>query len=64
MMMIANMVGFCLGLEGVQRMISDLFASTSGWMTIIGCLGALFVCAQVQFEVREAEKRRGIFLNC
>jgi len=61
MMMIANTVGFCLGLEGVKQIISDLFASAQGWMTILGCLGALFVSAQVQFEVRKAEKWRGIF---
>ncbi|KAG0367384.1 glycerol transporter [Gamsiella multidivaricata] len=64
LMMIANLVGFCIGLEGVKHMILDLFASVHGWMTMLGCCGAIFVCAQIQFEVREAEKRRGIFLNC
>ena len=64
MMMIADMMGFCLGLEGVKQMISDLFPSAQGWMIFLGCLGALFVCAQVQFEAREVEKRRGVFLNC
>ncbi|KAF9319830.1 glycerol transporter [Podila horticola] len=64
MMMIANLVGFCIGLDGVKLMLSDLFKTTDGWITMLGCLGAIFVCAQIQFETREAEKRRGIFLNC
>ncbi|KAI1299510.1 glycerol transporter [Mortierella claussenii] len=64
LMMIANLVGFCIGVDGAKRMLSDMFSSMDGWMTMLGCCGALFVCAQIQFEVREAEKRRGIFLNC
>ncbi|KAG0336837.1 glycerol transporter [Podila humilis] len=64
MMMIANLVGFCIGLDGVKLMLGDLFKTSDGWITMLGCLGALFVCAQIQFETREAEKRRGIFLNC
>ncbi|KAG0254143.1 glycerol transporter [Mortierella polycephala] len=64
LMMIANLVGFCIGLEGVKLMLSDMFSSTQGWLTMLGCCGALFVAAQIQFEVRESEKRRGIFLNC
>ncbi|KAF8941313.1 MBOAT, membrane-bound O-acyltransferase family-domain-containing protein [Dissophora ornata] len=64
MMMIANLVGFCIGLEGVKLMLYDLFSTAQGWMTMCCCFCAMFVCAQMQFEVREAEKRRGIFLNC
>ncbi|KAG0337005.1 glycerol transporter [Podila horticola] len=64
LMMIANLVGFCIGLEGVKLMLYDLFSTVQGWMTMCCCFCAMFVCAQMQFEVREAEKRRGIFLNC
>ncbi|KAG0197258.1 glycerol transporter [Mortierella sp. GBA30] len=64
LMMIANLVGFCIGLDGVKHMLADLFSSAHGWLTMLGCCGALFVAAQIQFETREAEKRRGIFLNC
>ncbi|KAF9286455.1 glycerol transporter [Mortierella alpina] len=64
LMMIANLVGFCIGLDGVKLMLYDLFSSVQGWVTMCCCFGAMFVCAQMQFEVREAEKRRGIFLNC
>ncbi|KAG0041542.1 glycerol transporter [Gryganskiella cystojenkinii] len=63
LMMIANLVGFCIGLDGVKAMLYDLFSSAQGWMTMCCCFCAMFVCAQMQFEVREAEKRRGIFLN-
>ncbi|KAF8979536.1 glycerol transporter [Entomortierella lignicola] len=64
LMMIANLVGFCIGLEGVKLMLYDLFSTVQGWTTMICCFCAIFVCAQLQFEVREDEKRRGIFLNC
>ncbi|KAF9304315.1 glycerol transporter [Mortierella antarctica] len=64
LMMIANLVGFCIGLDGVKLMLYDLFSTAQGWMTMCCCFCAMFVCAQMQFEVREAEKRRGIFLNC
>ncbi|KAF9165643.1 glycerol transporter [Actinomortierella ambigua] len=64
LMMIANLVGFCIGLDGVKHMLHDLFSSVQGWMTMTCCLSAIFVCVQVMFELRESEKRRGIFLNC
>ncbi|KAF9586563.1 glycerol transporter [Lunasporangiospora selenospora] len=64
LMMIANLVGFCIGVEGVKLMLGDLFSSFYGWMVMSICFCAIFVCAQLQFEVREDEKRRGIFLNC
>jgi D-alanyl-lipoteichoic acid acyltransferase DltB (MBOAT superfamily) len=64
MMMVANLVGFSLGLENTMKMLSDLFGSLYGWTVMCCCFCAIFVCAQMQFEVREAEKRRGIFLNC
>ncbi|KAG0346103.1 glycerol transporter [Podila humilis] len=64
LMMIANLVGFCIGLEGTKQMLYDLFSTAQGWMTMCCCFCAIFVCAQMQFEIREAEKRRGIFLNC
>ncbi|KAF9580700.1 glycerol transporter [Lunasporangiospora selenospora] len=64
MMMIANLVGFCIGLDGVKHMLTDLVSSGQGWVTILGCCCGLFVGAQIMFELREAEKRRGVFLNC
>ncbi|KAI7831233.1 MBOAT, membrane-bound O-acyltransferase family-domain-containing protein [Gamsiella multidivaricata] len=64
LMMIANLVGFCVGLEGVKNMLYGLFSTAQGWVTMCCCFCAMFVCAQMQFEVREAEKRRGVFLNC
>ncbi|KAF9126743.1 glycerol transporter [Mortierella sp. 14UC] len=64
MMMVANLVGFSLGLENTMKMLSDLFGSLYGWSIMCCCFCAIFVCAQMQFEIREAEKRRGIFLNC
>ncbi|KAF9924289.1 glycerol transporter [Linnemannia zychae] len=64
MMMVANLVGFSLGLENTMKMLSDLFGTLHGWSVMCCCFCAIFVCVQVMFELREAEKRRGIFLNC
>ncbi|KAF9916877.1 glycerol transporter [Lobosporangium transversale] len=64
LMMIANLVGFCIGVDGMKIMLHDLFSTLHGWLTMFCCFGAIFICAQLQFEVREEEKRRGVFLNC
>lgn len=64
MMMVANLVGFSLGLENTMQMLSDLFGTLYGWTVMCCCFCAMFVCAQMMFEIREAEKRRGIFRNC
>lgn len=75
MMMGANLVGFCLGLDGMKAMLVQIFSSADGkyacyindtvlimyiglifLATVVFCL---FVAAQIMFEIRESEKRRG-----
>ncbi|KAI8879539.1 putative GUP1-Multimembrane-spanning protein essential for proton symport of glycerol [Backusella circina FSU 941] len=59
MMMIANLVGFCLGLDGMKQMVHQIFSSTDG-LLFLGCvILCLYVGAQVMFEIRETERRRG-----
>ncbi|KAK7204414.1 MBOAT, membrane-bound O-acyltransferase family-domain-containing protein [Myxozyma melibiosi] len=60
MMMIANLVGFAIGLDGVRDMIYDIFSTWSGIPYFIAISGVLFVGVQVMFEVRASEARRGI----
>lgn len=64
MMMMANLVGFAVGLDGLYAIIRGIFRDWWG----VGFLGTawavLFVGIQVMFEVRESEMRKGIFLKC
>ncbi|KAJ5089951.1 Glycerol uptake protein 1 [Penicillium argentinense] len=64
MMMIANLVGFALGLDGLKDLLSSLTGSYSGIAYMILCCVVLFVGVQVMFEIREDELRMGINLKC
>lgn len=63
MMMAANLVGFAVGLDGLKGLVNAMISSTAGLLyTAVAC-SVLFVGAQVMFEHREEEKRKGIFLK-
>lgn len=64
MMMAANLVGFALGLDGLKQMIDGIVSGLQGWAFLGAASATLFVGAMVMFELREAEKRRGIDLKC
>ena len=64
MMMAANLVGFCVGLDGLRAMIAQLFGTYQGFAFLAIACSALFVGVQVMFEVREDEAARGIHLRC
>lgn len=64
MMMIANLVGFALGLDGLKDLLASLTGSYSGVAYMISCCVVLFVGVQVMFEIREGELRAGINLKC
>ncbi|ETS81909.1 hypothetical protein PFICI_06911 [Pestalotiopsis fici W106-1] len=64
MMMMANLVGYAVGVEGLQAIIRGIFKDISGFSLLITVCVALFVGAQVMMEQREAELRRGIALKC
>ncbi|KAH1495364.1 hypothetical protein LV164_002185 [Aspergillus fumigatus] len=64
MMMIANLVGFALGLDGLKGLLTEILGSYSGIGFLIAACGALFVGAQVMFEIREEELRAGIKMKC
>jgi D-alanyl-lipoteichoic acid acyltransferase DltB (MBOAT superfamily) len=59
MMMVANLVGFCLGLDGMKEMVRQIFSSTDGLFFLTCVVLCLYVGAQVMFEIRETERRRG-----
>ena len=64
MMMIANLVGFAIGLDGLKGLINGIISSIGGRLFLAAACWILFVGVQVMFEVREAEKRRGINMKC
>ncbi|CZS98819.1 related to glycerol transporter [Rhynchosporium agropyri] len=64
MMMMANLVGFAVGVEGLKSIIYGIFKDYSGLAFLIFASSVLFVGIQVMFEVRESEMRKGIFLKC
>ncbi|KAK4992981.1 glycerol transporter [Elasticomyces elasticus] len=64
MMMAANLVGFAVGLDGLQGLVRGIVGSWAGLAFLAAACGALFVGIQVMFEVRESEKRKGINLKC
>lgn len=64
MMMIANLIGFCVGADGMKDMIHDMFKTSAGLSYVIFSSCALFVGIQAMFEFRETEKRRGVNLRC
>ncbi|KAI8088296.1 MBOAT, membrane-bound O-acyltransferase family-domain-containing protein [Thamnidium elegans] len=59
MMMIANLVGFAVGLDGVKEMLTKIFGTANG-LSFLGTVTiCLFIAVQIMFEIRESEKRRG-----
>ncbi|RYP61440.1 hypothetical protein DL771_010140 [Monosporascus sp. 5C6A] len=64
MMMVANLVGFAFGVDGIKAIIAGIFRDYSGIVVFAGAFGVLFVGVQLMFEVRESEKERGIDLKC
>ena len=63
LMMIANLIGFSIGLDGVLDLLKTIFHTWSGWVFVAETIVCLFVGVQVMFEYRETEKRKGIFLR-
>jgi D-alanyl-lipoteichoic acid acyltransferase DltB (MBOAT superfamily) len=59
MMMVANLVGFAVGLDGVQEMIKEIF-TLSGGLFVVTTFMCIFAAVHVMFEIRENEKRTGM----
>ncbi|KAK9709424.1 glycerol transporter [Basidiobolus ranarum] len=63
LMMVANLVGFAVGVEGVKEMLIKIFA-LDGLLFIITMLVCIFATVQLMFEYREHERRKfGRYLN-
>lgn len=64
MMMVANLVGFAVGIDGMKGLLEGILGSYSGLLYLVLACSALFVGVQVMFEIREEELRAGINLKC
>lgn len=64
MMMVANLVGFAIGVDGLKGLLGGIVGSGAGLVFLGLASGTLFVGVQVMFEVREQEKREGIKMKC
>ncbi|KAI0170652.1 MBOAT, membrane-bound O-acyltransferase family-domain-containing protein [Pestalotiopsis sp. NC0098] len=64
MMMMANLVGYAVGIDGLQAIISGIVKDVSGWAFLLTACASLFMAIQLMFEQREAELRRGLALKC
>ncbi|KTW30410.1 uncharacterized protein T551_01693 [Pneumocystis jirovecii RU7] len=57
MMMIANLVGFCVGIQGTKEMISRICTSYKNFFFVLSVFCTLFAAVQIMFEIRNYEKR-------
>lgn len=63
MMMIANLVGFAIGLDGMKTLVKSVLTTKGGFIFSISALLTMYSAAQVMFEVRAEELRNGIKNN-
>ena len=64
LLMVANLVGFALGIDGLKGLIAGIVGSWSGIGFLVVTCVALFTGVQVMFEWREAEMSKGIKMKC
>ena len=62
--MTANLVGFVIGLDGIQFLWSQLGGTAAGRWYLVGATAVLFVGVQLMYEYRAEEIRRGVLRNC
>jgi len=61
LMMSANLIGFVLGVEGMQYMVRLMFSSWQGIKFLCLACACLFIGVQVMFEYRQEERRKGVY---
>ncbi|BEI85833.1 hypothetical protein CcaverHIS002_0601200 [Cutaneotrichosporon cavernicola] len=64
LLMGANLVGFVLGLDGMQHLLHELVTTPQGWGFMAFGTSCLFIGVQIMFEYRNDEARRGIDRRC
>ncbi|TDL25763.1 MBOAT-domain-containing protein [Rickenella mellea] len=64
MMMVANLIGFVIGIEGATYMLKQMLGSFEGIRFLFTASVCMFIAIQVMFEYREEEMRQGVFRKC
>ncbi|KAI1752106.1 MBOAT, membrane-bound O-acyltransferase family-domain-containing protein [Xylaria castorea] len=64
LMMMANLVGFAFGLDGLRTILAGIFKHFTGYVFLALSCSVIFVGVQIMFEIRETEIRRGRNLKC
>ncbi|KKA26191.1 hypothetical protein TD95_000071 [Thielaviopsis punctulata] len=64
MMVMANLVGFAVGLDGLVSLIKGIFQDSHGLVFLGLTCVALYSGVNYMFEVREDEMREGVSLKC
>ncbi|KAL2891498.1 Glycerol uptake protein 1 [Ceratocystis lukuohia] len=64
MMIMANLVGFAVGLDGLTSLIKGIFQDSQGLVFLSITCFALYSGVNVMFEIRESEMRKGISMKC
>ena len=64
MMISANLVGFVIGIDGVRTVWSKMIETRDGWICLAQLIGVLWMAAQLMYEYRAEERRRGIWRAC
>lgn len=64
MMMAANLVGFAIGIDGLQGLVKGILGSWHGIGFLFSAIGTLYLGVQVMFEIRRREASKGINLKC
>ncbi|TPX52492.1 hypothetical protein SeMB42_g01399 [Synchytrium endobioticum] len=59
LMITANLVGFVVGIDGIQYILEHVFTLQSIPMLLTIC-ASIFSGIQIMFEIRETEKRKGL----
>ncbi|GMM49290.1 O-acyltransferase [Starmerella bacillaris] len=63
-MLLANLVGFAIGVDGAKMVMKDLAETSAGlWFVILSSI-VLFEGTQCMFDFRARELRRGIDMKC
>jgi len=56
-LMIINLTGYSVGIEGIGVFLHSLFSSTEGIQTVLGAYVILFAATQIMFDLRDVEAR-------
>jgi D-alanyl-lipoteichoic acid acyltransferase DltB (MBOAT superfamily) len=59
-MMIVNLVGFSVGLDGMRTYLTTAFWSAESLGFVAGTLATFFSAAQIMFAVRAREARHAV----